>query len=349
MIGTDGGGRARTLVAGPVVARYRLRAAAVNLAVALVILVCLGLALVLGRYGLSWAEVWQALTIQGGRKVELTADRRIRRALAAVVFGACLGISGMIFQSLTRNPLGSPDVIGLNSGAYTGVVAVMLFGGSGYAATAFGAVGGSLVAAAAVFALSYRHGVDGFRLIIVGIAVGAILTSLNNWFAVKADLDEAMRAAIWGAGSLAGVTWTPLLAATAVALGAAVALPVLTQRISQLELGDDAAAALGLRVERTRTLMVFVGVVYTAAVTAIAGPIAFIALAAPQIARRLHGPGSSLTVVGSALIGALLLSVADLVAQYLLPGDTRLPVGAVTVVLGGTYLIWLLIRENGRR
>lgn len=332
---------------GPVSMRYRPRSAAVNLAIAVVVLVCILLALILGKHGLTPVEVWQGLTGQGSRRVELTLDRRIRRAAAAAIFGACLGVSGMIFQSLTRNPLGSPDVIGLNSGAYTGVIAVLMFGGSGYALMASGAVAGCIVAAAVVFLLSYRGGVNGFRLIIVGIAVGAVLSSLNQWFSVKADLDEAMRAAIWGAGSLNSIAWVPLLSVTAVAMLLMPVLPMLGYRIRQLELGDETATALGLRVEPTRVLLILIGVVYTAVVTAIAGPIAFIALAAPQIARRVHGGGASLTISGSALVGAMLLSVADLIAQYVFTG-VRLPVGAVTVVLGGVYLIWLLLRENAR-
>ena len=175
-----------------------------------------------------------------------------------------------------------------------------------------------------------------------------MLSALNFWFSIKADLDEAMRAAIWGAGSLTSVTWAPLLAAMVIALVAATLLPMLAFRTRQLDLGDDAAAALGVRVEPTRILLILVGVVFTAVVTAVAGPIAFISLAAPQIAKRVQGAGGSLTVTGSALVGALLLSSADLVAQYFAP-ESRLPVGAVTVVLGGLYLIWLLMRENARR
>lgn len=338
----------RTLAVGAVSVRYRPRAVAVNLVLGAGVAVCVLLALLLGEYGLSLGDVVDGLVGTGGKRVELTFDRRIRRALAAVVFGACLGVSGMIFQSLTRNPLGSPDVIGLNSGAYTGVVAMLMLGSSGYAALALGAVGGALVAAAVVFTLSYRGGVDGFRLIIVGIAVSAVLSSLNQWFSVKADLDDAMHAAIWGAGSLNTVGWVPLGWAVAAAAVLLPTLPVASFRIRQLELGDEAATALGVRVERTRVLLIVVGAGYTAVVTAIAGPIAFVALAAPQIARRLQGHGAPLTVTGAALTGALLLSGADLVAQYMF-AEVRLPVGAVTVVLGGIYLIWLLMRENARR
>src|SRR5699024_6105664 len=139
-----------------------------------------------------------------------------------------------------------------------------MVGGSGFAQLAFGAVVGCTVAALAVFFLAYRQGMAGFRLIVVGIAISAVLTSFNHWFSVQADLDEAMQAAIWGAGTLADMTWAPLAATAAVAAVLTVTLPMLAHRTRQLDLGDDAAAALGVDVERTKLLMVLIGVVFTA-------------------------------------------------------------------------------------
>ncbi|WOC13624.1 FecCD family ABC transporter permease [Gordonia sp. MP11Mi] len=315
----------------------------VNVVTIVVIVACVAVSLMVGRSGLTVADLIDLLTEDGSARDRLVFDWRAPRALAAPVFGACLGVSGMIFQSLTRNALGSPDVIGLNSGAYTGVIVVLMVGGSGFGEVAIGAVIGSIVAALAVFVFAYRGGLAGFRLIIVGIAVSAVLSSFNHWFAVRADLDESMRAAIWGAGSLKGMTWTPLVAVTCIALILACALPPLSHAMRAFELGEETAASLGVRVERTKLVMVLVGVVFTAIVTAVAGPIAFVSLAAPQIAKRvMRSP--SLSVTGSALVGAAALSVGDLTAQHLL-GDVSPPVGAVTVTLGGLYLIWLLLRE----
>ena len=331
---------------GPLSMRVHLRSAAVYAISIAVLAVCLGLSFTMGHSGLSPSQLLSLLGSDPAPRAELIVEWRAPRAVAAVVFGACLGVSGAIFQSLTRNALGSPDVIGLNSGAYTGVIVVLLIGGSGFGPLAAGAVVGSLVAALAVFVLAYKQGLQGFRLIIVGIAVSAVLTSFNHWFSVRADLDEAMQAAIWGAGSLHGMTWTPLLIATGLAAVMALALPVLSDRMAQFELGEDVAASLGVPVERTKLMMVVVGVVFTALVTAVAGPIAFVSLAAPQIARRLAGR-ATLSVVGSALVGATVLAVSDLTAQYAL-GDARPPVGAVTVTLGGLYLVWLLMRESAK-
>jgi iron complex transport system permease protein len=322
------------------------RSVIVGLLLISIIICCVLLSLSLGRSGLTMTDLVDLLGPDASKKQVFVYERRAPRAFAAVLFGACLGVSGALFQSLTRNALGSPDVIGLNSGAYTGVIVVLMIGGSGFGEVAVGAVVGSLAAALAVFFLAYRQGLAGFRLIIVGIAVSAVLSSFNHWFSVRADLDESMRAAIWGAGSLNGMTWTPLIITTCVASVMALSLPRLAFLTRALDLGEDTAASLGVRVERTKLVMVVVGVVFTAIVTAVAGPIGFVSLAAPQIAKRLLGR-PSLSLIGSALVGAAVLAIGDLAAQHFL-GDVHPPVGAVTVTLGGLYLVWLLLRESSK-
>ncbi|MGW8591536.1 FecCD family ABC transporter permease [Dietzia sp. NPDC055877] len=272
---------------------------------------------------------------------------RAPRAFAAAVFGACLGISGAVFQSLTRNPLGSPDIIGLNTGAFTGVLVVISLGGMGYAAVSAGAVVGGVAAAGLVYLFAYSSGLQGFRLIIVGIAVSAFLGSINSWLVVSSELDVALRAAVWGAGSLNGVRWPQLLGAGALALALVALVPWLARRIAQLELGDDAAKTRGVRTEPVKAVAVVVGVALTALVTAVTGPIAFISLAAPQIARRTRRRSGGFDPVGAALVGAVLLAGSDLIAQHAIPAAS-VPVGAVTVCLGGIYLVYLLVRESDR-
>jgi iron complex transport system permease protein len=317
--------------------------------VLLVVALAIGVvALTTGDYPLTVAQVLQALVGGTDGPVQMVVvEWRLPRALMALVLGAALGASGAIFQSLTRNPLGSPDIIGLNTGAYTGVVFVITVGGTGYLAYAAGAVIGGIGAAALVYLLAFRGGVRGFRLIIVGIAVSAMLSSVNTWFSVKADLDEALRAAVWGAGSLNGIEWPPVVIAVAAAALLALALPAAGRRMRELELGDETAAMHGVPVEQSRLLLMGLGVGFTAVVTAATGPVAFVALAAPQIARRLRGRPGSADLLGAALVGGVLLSGADLIAQHAIP-DTPLPVGAVTVLLGGAYLVWLLLREQRR-
>lgn len=274
----------------------------------------------------------------------LVIEWRLPRLLFAVFCGLALGMSGAVFQSLTRNPLGSPDVIGFSAGSYTGALVVMLLIGSvGYRDVAAGALIGGILTAALVYGLAFRGGVEGFRLIIMGIGVSAVLGSVNSYLMLKADLQDAMVVAAWGAGSLNGLGFEqfwPMLAVFVLLVPLTLALG---PGLRQLEMGDDAAKALGLRTETTRLRGVILGVALIALVTAAAGPISFVALAAPQIARRLtRAPGIGL--VPAALVGALLLAGADIVAIAL-----QLPVGIVTVSIGGGYLLWLLIREYRRK
>jgi iron complex transport system permease protein len=319
--------------------------------VAMLSLICAGLALAIaivalasGSYQLDIGQVVSALTGQAtGITRTIVLEWRLPRVLLAALFGCALGLGGAIFQSLTRNPLGSPDIIGFDAGAYSGALLVMLVfrQGDEYSVTA-GALIGGLATAAVVYLLAYRRGVHGFRLIIVGIGVSAMLTSLNTWLVLTASLKEAMTVAFWGAGSLNGTGYTQLVPAV---IAFAVLFPaafLLAPSMRALDLGDDAASQLGVRSERVRLTLVFVGVALTATVTALAGPIAFVALAAPQIARRLSR-SAGISLGASAAVGCVLLLGADWIAQHAFPID--LPVGIVTVVLGGSYFVWLLIRE----
>lgn len=305
-------------------------------------------AVTLGKYPVTLDQVWGALINdpEVGFARTVVVEWRLPRILAAAVFGAALGASGAVFQSLTRNPLASPDIIGFSTGSFTGALVVILLIGGSYLQVAGGALLGGIATAALVYLLAWRGGVQGFRLIIVGIGVSAVLGSFNTWLMLTAKLEVAMSAAVWGAGSLNGTNWEQAAIGSGVIVVLMAGLLALAPALRQLELGDDAAKATGIRAEPVRLAVVVLGVALTATVTAAAGPIAFIALAAPQIARRLaRTPG--VTVMPAAFTGALLLAGADVTAQHLLP--VALPVGVVTVVVGGAYLVWLIIREVRRR
>lgn len=314
------------------------------LAAALVALVTLAS----GEYPVPLPDVVQALLGQAAGRIHMVVvEWRLPRTALALLLGAALGIGGAIFQSLTRNPLGSPDIIGFDAGSYTGALVVIIFLQGGYYAIAGGALTGGLGTALLVYLLAYSRGVQGFRLIIVGIGVSAMLTSLNTWMLLRAKLEVAMAAAIWGAGSLNGLGLDrlgPALLILAVLIPLALAM---SRAMAQLELGDDAARALGLNAERTRLGLLVLGVVLTATVTATAGPIGFVALAAPQLARRLTG-SAGVTMLPAAAMGALLLVSADYLAQRAF-APTQIPVGIVTVSLGGIYFVWLLLREARRQ
>ncbi len=324
--------------------RIHRRSLLVIVVLAAVLIALTAVSLAVGSITLGLDEVVATLLGGGDRRSHLVVvEWRLPRVLFAIGCGVALAISGAIFQSITRNPLGSPDVIGFDAGSYSGALVVMLAIGSGsYAAIAAGALGGGLVTAAVVYLLSYRRGVQGFRLIIVGIGVGAMLTSLNSYLLITVDVKQAILATAWGAGSLNALGFDQLLP---FGLGLLVLIPLVmlvAPSLSQNELGDDASSALGTRVERTRLLSTIVAVALTALVTAAAGPISFIALVAPQIAVRLTR-SSGLGLTAAAGVGAVLLVAADFAAQRI-----TVPVGLVTVSLGGCYLIYLLTREYRR-
>lgn len=324
---------------------YRLdpRATSVGASVLVLCLLIVIVSLMTGAYPASMAEVAGALFGRGeAMVVMIVTEWRLPRVLLALLFGGALGMSGAIFQSLTRNPLGSPDVIGFAAGAHTGALVVILLLSGGYYETALGALVGGIVTALAVYLLAFRRGIEGFRLIVVGIGVAAMLGAFNAWMIRKADLQVAMSAAVWAAGSLDGLGFEQVIPVVVMLCLIVPPALFLSRPMRQLEMGDDLAMASGVAAGRVRLCLLMLGVALTAIVTAAAGPIAFIALAAPQIARRLtRSAGVGLTA--SALTGGLLLVVADWAAQHAFA--VHLPVGVMTLSIGGLYFLWLIIRE----
>jgi iron complex transport system permease protein len=312
---------------------------------ALALLALLVVSLGSGELAISPPDVVRALLGGGDHATRfVTWDLRLPRALTAALVGAALGASGAIFQSVTRNPLGSPDVLGFLQGASVGAVLEIVLLDGGAAAVAVAAALGGTVAAIVVYGLAYREGgARDYRLILVGIGIAAMLVAVTHYLLSRTTLEEASAAQVWLVGSLDGRGWddvVPAAVALAALLPAALALG---RALRALELGDDAATALGAAPERVRVAAMAVGVGLCAIGTAAAGPIVFIALAAPQITRRLtraSGPGIGCAALG----GATLLVGADLLGRLVFPAR-ELPVGIVTGVLGGVYLVALLARE----
>lgn len=303
-------------------------------------------ALMTGDYPLSAADVVQVLIGSGeGLNATVVLEWRMPRVAAAIVLGGALAVAGALFQTLTRNPLASPDVIGLSNGAFTGMLVTVVAVSSSWPAVTVGSVLGGAGAAGLIYLLAYRDGVDGFRFIVIGIAISAMLASANTWLLMQIELETAIFASSWGAGSLNGVTWTQVGGASGCVVVLLLGCALLSPGLRQLDLGEDAASALGVRLGLVKASALFVAVALVCVATAVVGPIAFIALAAPQIARRLAGtPYLPMTL--SALVGALLLQASDHVAQHLLP--VTLPAGVVTVVVGGGFLIWMIVHEMRR-
>lgn len=335
----------RVVRVGPLSLRVRPRVLLVGALLLLVLLAIITASLLIGSQRLGFSDL--AAVVTGEARPSLTRSvlgRRLPRALTAALVGALLGMSGAAFQSLSRNPLGSPDIIGFTSGAATAAVFQIVVLGGGMIATAIAAVLGGIVTALIVYLLARRDGITGgLRLVLVGIGVGAVVSAISALLIARADIDDALLAQLWSSGSLTGRGW-PHVWATLAAL--AVVGPVLLRLgrdLALIEMGDDSAHGVGVQVERTRFFAVIVAVAAAAAATAATGPIAFIAFAAGQIARRL-APVPGVLLGLSALIGAALLAGADLLSQNLDVG-LRTPVGLVTSVLGGLYLLWLLARR----
>ncbi|WP_380169576.1 FecCD family ABC transporter permease [Jannaschia sp. R86511] len=325
-------------------ARRSARRRVVVAVLAGVVVVGFCVTLVLGQTTYPPAEVLRVLLGQDVPGASFTVGTlRLPRAVLAVAAGLCFGLAGVTFQTMLRNPLASPDVIGISSGASAAAAFAIVVLRLGPTAVSVVAIGAGLAVALLVYALSSRGGVAGTRLILVGIGVAAMLDSLTAYVLSQAaewDLQVAMR---WLTGSLNGARWeqvVPVLVALAV-LG-----PLLlaqSRDLAATRLGDDTASALGVRVERNRLLLIVAAVGLICFATAAAGPVAFVAFLAGPIAARLVGPGASL-LVPAALVGAVLVLLGDFAGQFLL--GARYPVGVVTGVLGAPYLVYLIVRTN---
>ncbi|MGV9274602.1 FecCD family ABC transporter permease [Streptomyces griseosporeus] len=316
--------------------------------VALLLVAALAASVVLigtGDFPIPAGDVVRTLLGDGDPGQEFIVNElRLPRVLVGLLVGASLGLGGALFQSISRNPLGSPDVLGLSQGSTAGaLVVIVLMSGSATEVTV-GALVGGLATGAAIYLLAWKQGVHGYRLVLVGIGVNAVAVAVNGYLLTKADLVDAARAVVWMTGSLNGRGWEQVWPLT---LLCAVLVPLVlanARGLRMMEMGDDLSHALGVRVERVRALLMVAAVLLTAAATAAAGPVAFVALIAPQLARRLtRSPGPNL--VPSLCMGATLLVAADWASQRAFGAD-QLPVGVVTGVVGGLYLLWLLVAER---
>ncbi|GAB2603612.1 FecCD family ABC transporter permease [Pseudactinotalea suaedae] len=317
----------------------------VHLGLGLAVVVVFWLSLMLGRTNYPFSDV--LMVILGGDVdgASFTVGTlRLPRAGTGLMVGLAFGLAGATFQTMLRNPLASPDVIGISSGASAAAVIGILVLAVSPTTVSVMATAAALATAFAIYLLAFKQGgVANTRLILIGIGVASMLGSVVSYVlsgAAAWDMQVAMR---WLTGNLNGATWErtlPLL------LAVVLLTPVLLYLLRDLEairLGDQTAAALGVPVERVRVLLIVVAVTLMAFATAAAGPIAFVAFLSGPIAARILGPVGS-PVLASGLFGALLVLVADFFAQYAL--GTRFPVGVITGALGAPFLIYLLVRSN---
>jgi iron-siderophore transport system permease protein len=301
-------------------------------------------AMTTGDFELTVVEVVKSLTGQGdGASDFIVLTLRLPRLLAGILVGAALAVSGGILQSLSGNPLASPDIIGFTQGAATGAILVIVLVDGSMFQIGAGALVGGVLTAVVVYLLAFKQGVQGFRLILIGIGISFIMLSLNKYLITRASLTDAIAAQAWQVGGLNGRGWDHV---QVVGLAVAVLLPLALyfgRRLALMEMGDATAKGLGVNSEATRLALIAISVGLAAVATAAAGPVSFLALAAPQLSRRLTG-SAGVGLLPAALMGALLLVAGDLAVQRLF-SPAQLPVGIATGAIGGLYLIWLLAHE----
>ena len=333
---------------GRVSVRVHRRSAVVVLGALVVLVALCVLSLTLGDYGLSVADSFRRLMGDGGPSddflgVYFVRSVRLPRMVAAVCVGCALGIAGAVFQTISGNPLGSPDIVGLSTGSATGALVAIIVLGSSPAVTGVGALVGGLASGIVIVACAGGVRVTGMRVVLVGIGCSAALRAVNSLLIVKAPLEAAQRAQLWSAGSLAGVTMARVLPLVVVLLAAACVLAWVSVPLGLVAMGDDVATGLGVRVRVVRIVAIVVAMVLVCAATAVAGPVSFVALSAPHVARRVSRSGG-VGLAASAGVGGLIVLASDVVAQRIV-APHELPVGVVTGVVGGIYLLALLVRE----
>lgn len=303
------------------------------------------LSLASGEIQLSPAQVIDVLSGAGTPADRLVVQTfRLPRIIAAIVVGIAFAVSGALMQALTRNPLGSPDILGINAGAAFGaLLSIVVFRDVTIGMPIAGLLG-ALLAAGFCALLAAGGGVG--RLILVGIGLNFALTAGVDMLMRRADTIEAAQATLWLTGSLNDASFASIQPAAA---GLALFLPVaiwLASDLDRLALGDDVANSLGVRSLLTRGLTVLSAVGLASLAVATAGPVAFIAFLAGPIARGLLA-SPNVSVVTSALVGATVMLAADLVSRLAVQ-QVILPVGVTTALLGAPYLLWILARQTRR-
>ena len=314
------------------------------------LLFCVSIAV--GDFPIALPQVMATLAGRGERVDEFVImDLRMPRALAGLVVGIALGVSGAITQSIARNPLASPDVLGITGGASaTAVFLVTVSGGTSAAimnsvglsaAALLGGLGTGLL----VYFLAWRRGIDGFRLILIGVSVSAVTEAITSWLLVTADIRDVAQAQAWLVGSLDDRSWDEVRVALWGTLVLLIVVTGVAFQFKPMHLGDDVAAGLGVRYSAVRAVLLLCAVLLAGVAVGAAGPVPFVALVAPQVAMRLARCPTP-PMVASGAFGALLLIGADLIARTALP--FTLPVGVVTAAIGGPFLVHLLVRANRR-
>ena len=325
--------------------RFQLRVIWMSLGAIIVITILVGVGLIVGDYPIPASKaIATALWDRNGEYDFIVNSLRFPRIIVAILAGMCFAASGLIFQSLINNPLVSPDIIGINSGAAVLAVAILAAGGN-IQYLPYAAFLGALLTAALIYLLSWKRGISATRLVLVGIGINAVLGAIITYITIKYPIERVIAAARWQAGTLFGATWDD---ARTLSIGLLFLLPpafFLTTRLRILQLGDETAITIGSKIERDRLALLAVASLLAALAVSVVGPLGFVALIVPQAARLLLGSITGGVLIFTALLGGFFLLGADLIAQRLF-APVMLPAGVITATFGGPYFLYLLARYN---
>ena len=330
-----------------ITAGYLKRQRRYILTTGILLLLTLSLAAVMMLYGNTIYSPETVLRVLSGTDAGGAAftirTLRFPRMLTAILCGMAFGLSGNTFQQLLGNPLASPDIIGVTSGASVAAVFGILILKLDYGIVAVMAVFSGLLVSALIYFLSHKNGFSNTRLILTGIGMQAFLNSIISWMLLKASEYDVASALRWLSGSLNGVKMDTMPTLAAVVFTAGLGILLLSRHLLILQLGEAHAVTLGIPVSITRLLLILLALVLTAFAASVTGPIASVAFLSGPIAARISGRGRS-SMLAASLTGSILILISDLVGQFTLP--SRYPVGVITGILGAPYLLFLLLRIN---
>ncbi|MEH1779543.1 iron ABC transporter permease [Nostoc sp.] len=322
-----------------------------------VVLLCLTVAIAVamvmnvgrGEYPISPLDIVKTiLGLDTGNPDHLFVIQNLRlpRTLVAFLVGVALAISGTIFQGLTRNPLADPGIIGINAGAsLAAVTVIVLFPSAPIYTLPLSAFAGALLMAVLIYSLAWNQGSSPILLILMGIGLSAIASAINSLMITFGDIYDVSNALVWLAGSVYGRTWEQVFSLLSWLIVFVPMALTLARHLNALNLGDDVAKSLGSQVEWQRGLLILVGVALAGAGVATAGNIGFVGLIAPHLGRQLVGATHESLIPTSALLGGVIVVMADLLGRTLF-APIELPCGVVTAAVGAPYFLYLLIRNR---
>nr|WP_132371803.1 iron ABC transporter permease [Melghiribacillus thermohalophilus] len=307
-----------------------------------------------GVIRLSLAEMVQTLLGRGTDNHHLLFfDFRMPRMILSILAGAALAVSGAVFQTITRNELADPGIIGINAGASVAIVTfIFLTGGTVESLSLTSKVllpivafSGAMLSAVLIYVFAWNRGVSPLRLVLVGVALNAILSALLIVIQLQMEANNFMKALVWLSGSIWAANWDYVTVTVPSVLLLIPFVMCKSRSLNVLHLGDELSTGLGMRVERERQLLIILAVALAGSAVAVSGNITFLGLIAPHIARKLVGPQHERLIMTSALIGALLLLLADLIGRVIIM-PSELPVGLVVSCLGAPYFLYLLMKSE---